>query len=125
MHASKAILENVIFCHQEETNWPFSEASALKKVFDEIFDTTKYTKSLDELKDTIKEFNSKSKDLKIKIELLTKDYEQFRKLQAQQEYTESKVNELNAAILDQNIQIDKSEVNFYFIFRLIWIKSNS
>ena len=114
MHASKAILENVIFCHQEETNWPFSEASSLKKVFDEIFDTTKYTKSLDELKDTIKEFTSKSKDLKIKIELLTKDYEQFRKLQAQQEHTEGKINELNAAIQDQNIQIDKSEVNDCF-----------
>lgn len=29
---SKAILENVIFCHQEESNWPLSEPAALKKV---------------------------------------------------------------------------------------------
>ncbi len=39
---SKAILENVIFCHQEESNWPLSEPAALKKKFDDIFEATKW-----------------------------------------------------------------------------------
>lgn len=39
---SRAILENVIFCHQEDSNWPLSEPAVLKKKFDEIFDATKY-----------------------------------------------------------------------------------
>ncbi|KAJ2738099.1 DNA repair protein rad50 [Coemansia sp. Cherry 401B] len=47
---SKAVLENVIFCHQEESNWPLSEASTLKKRFDEIFAATRYTKALDSIK---------------------------------------------------------------------------
>lgn len=47
---SRAILENVIFCHQEESNWPLSEPSVLKKKFDEIFEATKYTKALDQIK---------------------------------------------------------------------------
>lgn len=38
---SKAILENVIFCHQEESNWPLSEPASLKKKFDDIFEATK------------------------------------------------------------------------------------
>jgi len=38
---SKPILENVIFCHQEESNWPLSEGSALKKKFDDIFAATR------------------------------------------------------------------------------------
>lgn len=38
---SKAILENVIFCHQEESNWPLSEPTPLKKKFDDIFEATK------------------------------------------------------------------------------------
>lgn len=38
---SRAILDNVIFCHQEESNWPLSEPAALKKKFDEIFEATK------------------------------------------------------------------------------------
>jgi DNA repair protein RAD50 len=41
MGVSKAILENVIFCHQEESNWPLAEPSALKKKFDDIFEASK------------------------------------------------------------------------------------
>ncbi|KAJ1796162.1 DNA repair protein rad50, partial [Coemansia sp. RSA 2399] len=47
---SKAVLENVIFCHQEESNWPLAEASVLKKRFDEIFAATRYTKALESIK---------------------------------------------------------------------------
>lgn len=41
---SKAILENVIFCHQEDSNWPLSEPAALKKKFDDIFEATKWVR---------------------------------------------------------------------------------
>ena len=45
MGVSKAILENVVFVHQEDSNWPLGEAATLKKKFDEIFSATKYTKA--------------------------------------------------------------------------------
>lgn len=38
---SKAVLENVIFCHQEDSYWPMTEPAALKKKFDDIFEATK------------------------------------------------------------------------------------
>lgn len=38
---SKAVLENVIFCHQEDSYWPLAEPSTLKKKFDDIFEATK------------------------------------------------------------------------------------
>ena len=41
---AQAILENVIFVHQEESNWPLSDGATLKKHFDDIFAATKYTK---------------------------------------------------------------------------------
>ncbi|KAK6344762.1 DNA repair protein rad50 [Orbilia javanica] len=47
---SRSILDNVIFCHQEESMWPLSEASVLKKKFDEIFEAQKYTKAIDNIK---------------------------------------------------------------------------
>jgi DNA repair protein RAD50 len=47
---SSAILEYVIFCHQDESLWPMSEPSALKKKFDDIFDASKYTKAIEDLK---------------------------------------------------------------------------
>ncbi|KAI1992146.1 DNA repair protein rad50 [Ophidiomyces ophidiicola] len=46
---SKAILDNVIFCHQDESLWPMSEPSVLKKKFDEIFEAQKYTKAIDNI----------------------------------------------------------------------------
>ena len=41
----QAILEHVIFVHQEESNWPLSDGATLKKHFDDIFAATKYTKA--------------------------------------------------------------------------------
>jgi DNA repair protein RAD50 len=40
----------VIFCHQEDSYWPLAEASVLKKKFDDIFEATRYTKALDNIK---------------------------------------------------------------------------
>jgi DNA repair protein RAD50 len=39
---SKSVLNNVIFCHQEDSNWPLSEGKALKQKFDEIFSATRF-----------------------------------------------------------------------------------
>lgn len=47
---SPAILDAVIFCHQDESLWPLSEPAALKKRFDEIFEAQKYTKAIENLK---------------------------------------------------------------------------
>jgi hypothetical protein len=43
----QAILENVIFVHQEDSNWPLAEGKVLKARFDDIFSATKYTKALE------------------------------------------------------------------------------
>ena len=39
---SKPILNYVIFCHQEDSNWPLDEGSKVKDKFDEIFASAKY-----------------------------------------------------------------------------------
>lgn len=41
MGVSKAILENVIFVHQDDANWPLAEGAVLKKKFDDIFSATR------------------------------------------------------------------------------------
>lgn len=46
---SKAVLNNVIFCHQEDANWPMDEGKKLKEKFDAIFDTTEYDIAIDKL----------------------------------------------------------------------------
>lgn len=49
MGVSKAILNNVIFCHQEDSNWPLDEGKKLKEKFDAIFGTTDYNKAIEKL----------------------------------------------------------------------------
>jgi DNA repair protein RAD50 len=64
---SKPILEHVVFCHQEDSSWPLMEGAVLKKRFDDIFDSTKYSKALHIFRQTEKDFLSKVKDLKIEV----------------------------------------------------------
>ncbi|KAK3916030.1 DNA repair protein RAD50 [Frankliniella fusca] len=47
---SKPILNYVIFCHQEDSHWPLDEGKKVKERFDEIFDSTKYNKCIEEVR---------------------------------------------------------------------------
>eukprot|EP00555_Chaetoceros_dichaeta_P008133 CAMPEP_0198274570 /NCGR_PEP_ID=MMETSP1447-20131203/60978_1 /TAXON_ID=420782 /ORGANISM="Chaetoceros dichaeta, Strain CCMP1751" /LENGTH=93 /DNA_ID=CAMNT_0043968827 /DNA_START=22 /DNA_END=300 /DNA_ORIENTATION=- len=53
---SKSILEHVVFCHQEDASWPLMEGAVLKRRFDDIFDSTRYVKALEAIKDTRKRY---------------------------------------------------------------------
>lgn len=55
MGVSHAILNNVIFCHQENSNWPLSEGKKLKEKFDEIFEAISYNKCIKHMQKLIKE----------------------------------------------------------------------
>eukprot|EP00466_Bigelowiella_natans_P016240 jgi/Bigna1/39369/e_gw1.31.95.1 len=46
---SKAVLENVVFCHQEDSNWPLSDSKTLKSKFDDIFAATRYDTNTEEM----------------------------------------------------------------------------
>lgn len=73
MGVSKAILNNVIFCHQEDSCWPLEEPKVLKNRFDAIFGTTEYNRLIDKLIKSSKELGDRQKeklgDLKLLKEL--------------------------------------------------------
>lgn len=52
----KAILNSVIFCHQEDASWPLDEGKKVKERFDEIFDADKYSDCFDRLRKIRKEY---------------------------------------------------------------------
>jgi DNA repair protein RAD50 len=72
---SKAILDSVIFCHQDESLWPMSEPSVLKKKFDEIFEAMKYTKAIDNIKALRKKQNEELGKFKIQEQHAKEDKE--------------------------------------------------
>lgn len=102
---SKAILENVIFCHQEESNWPLSEPASLKKKFDEIFEATKYTKALDNLKLIKKEATADLKVDKERYSALATDKGRAEKLQASIDKIKANIEKKEAHYNDLDAKI--------------------
>ncbi|KAJ2879871.1 DNA repair protein rad50, partial [Coemansia aciculifera] len=105
---SKAVLENVIFCHQEESNWPLSEASVLKKKFDEIFAATRYTKALESIK-TIR----KGQSVEIRVqrgELKHLEEKKTKSERVRKEYEKSTVAIHNFKVRIDGIQQKEDQV---------------
>eukprot|EP00903_Cladosiphon_okamuranus_P009090 g8688.t2 len=90
---SKAILENVVFCHQEDASWPLQEGAVVKKKFDDIFESARYTKALDTIKKTKQEYASTVKDLKVDLAGLQ---ERLRAAKGLQEEVDASTESYNA-----------------------------
>ncbi|CAG5126195.1 unnamed protein product, partial [Candidula unifasciata] len=99
---SKPVLENVIFCHQEDSCWPLSEGKALKDKFDAIFASTRYTKVLEELKKLKQSQDGTIREGKKELEYLKQLKQKAEELKADLETHETelaasldKVNKIN------------------------------
>ncbi|KAH9318277.1 hypothetical protein KI387_020046, partial [Taxus chinensis] len=117
MGVSKAILENVIFVHQDDANWPLAEASILKKKFDDIFSATRYTKALEVIKKLHKDQAQEIKMYKLKLENLQTLKDAAYKLRESIEQDQEKVacvkiqiQELEKTIQNIQTKIDQTEI---------------
>jgi len=104
---SKAILENVIFCHQEDSNWPLSEPSILKKKFDDIFASTKYTKVIDNIKNYRKEQLVNIRIHDQEIHYLEKDKQKAKSLRTNLSEIKEKANDIKERLYD----IERNEID--------------
>lgn len=131
----KAILEYVIFCHQEDSLWPLSEPSNLKKKFDEIFQAMKFTRALDNLKGIKKDMSVEIKLLKQAVEHLKVDKDRSRvmtmnitRLQSKLEEYEGQVKEMEKEleeITEQSDRLFKSNQDFQQVLsKLESLKNN-
>ncbi|EXB73671.1 hypothetical protein L484_026832 [Morus notabilis] len=116
MGVSKAILENVIFVHQDEANWPLQDSSTLKKKFDDIFSATRYTKALEVIKKLHKDQAQEIKTYKLKLENLQTLKDAAFKLresishdQQRAESMKSEMQELEGSIQDLDAKILHTE----------------
>lgn len=118
MGVSKAILENVIFCHQEDSLWPFKDNATLKTIFDELFETTNFTKTHENMKNLTKDKKKKLRDqkshldqTKILYEKLIVEVKRYQNLSKDYSNTMAKLTEqrgkklqVEAAIQNENIE---------------------
>mmetsp|Transcript_10117 Transcript_10117/g.29059 ORF Transcript_10117/g.29059 Transcript_10117/m.29059 type:complete len:1316 (-) Transcript_10117:363-4310(-) len=109
MGVSKAILENVVFVHQEESNWPLEEGAVLKKKFDDIFSATKYTKALEALQKLRKEQNQAVHVMQLEMLTLQAHMDQAIKYREKVSAGEKNVEELQHEIDDLREQTKVKE----------------
>ncbi|KAH8104626.1 AAA domain-containing protein [Cristinia sonorae] len=102
---SKAVLENVIFCHQEDSYWPLSEPATLKKKFDEIFEATKYTKALDSIKSLRKDRMAELKAEKERLEGLSREKSHADKLK-------TRITDLQNAITQKELEHEEAKEEY-------------
>ncbi|CAJ1405076.1 unnamed protein product [Effrenium voratum] len=98
MGVSRAVLENVIFCHQEESSWPLMDAASVKKRFDDIFGSTRYTKALQNIKEVQRDWANTTRKRKADADLSQAHLDQARKLAGQREDRERSAKELSAEL---------------------------
>lgn len=97
---SRAVLDNVIFCHQEDSNWPLSDASTLKKKFDDIFDATRYTKALDNIKTLRKARTQQLRELNIELTNLRRDRDVSESLK-------NETSKLIGSLTEKQVKLDE------------------
>jgi DNA repair protein RAD50 len=105
MGVSKAILNNVIFCHQEDSNWPLDEGKKLKEKFDAIFGTTEYNKAIEKLIKMRKEYMVKQTTCNAEKKYLSENKKEAdRKVLAAQSLKE-KHTQMETEIQDLDAQV--------------------
>lgn len=107
--ASKAVLEYVIFCHQDDSLWPLSEASVLKKRFDEIFEALKFTKALDNLKLIRKEMATNIKFIEQSVQHSKIDQARAQKIRERLDESTEKAELYSTEIAALTVQIEELE----------------
>lgn len=100
MGVSKAIIENVVFCHQEESLWPLANGGDLKKKFDAIFEAVKYTNAITNIKDL-------QKAQKQSLIALEKDEEHYKNDRAKGERVQKEILALEELIAQKSEQKDE------------------
>ena len=91
MGVAAAVLENVIFCHQSESDWPLSDSKSLKMKFDDIFAATRYTKALEVLAKVKKDKAQSVRVMEAELTGVETAREQARKLREELENTKRSI----------------------------------
>ena len=114
MGVSKAILNNVIFCHQEDSNWPLDEGKKLKEKFDAIFGTTEYNKAIEKLikirKKSEIELKLIEQEKRYKLEAKSeadKKQLELQKLTGRQDRMLAEIKALEASLKPITMQLEK------------------
>uniref|UniRef100_A0A3Q2GJW1 RAD50 homolog, double strand break repair protein n=1 Tax=Cyprinodon variegatus TaxID=28743 RepID=A0A3Q2GJW1_CYPVA len=105
----KPVLNHVIFCHQEESNWPLSEGKALKEKFDSIFAATKYIKALETMRQLRLKQNQTVKECQVELRYLKQNKEKAQQIRETVATKEAQLMASKDSVQQIESQIDPLE----------------
>lgn len=103
---SKAVLENVIFCHQEDSNWPLHEAKSVKQRFDDLFASSRYVKALDAIRKCKQENDGNVKIYRTELKHLEKGVAEARKVRCEHEEMQRTIDVQEKSLLRVTGRLD-------------------
>lgn len=116
--ASRAVLDFVLFCHQDDSLWPLSEASVLKKRFDDIFEASKYTKVLENLKVIRKDMAANIKLMEQSVDHLKLDKDRAEKVKSRLNGLAAKSEQYTVDLESITVDIERYEREANDLFSL-------
>ncbi|KAK9503124.1 hypothetical protein O3M35_011757 [Rhynocoris fuscipes] len=99
MGVSKAVLSNVLLCHQEDSNWPLDTDGVVKEKFDAIFGAVKFNKCLEQIKKVSKTIND---DLK----LLEADLRHLSQNKTEAAQKRARLSEAELSLFEANKKVE-------------------
>lgn len=115
---SSAVLNYVIFCHQEDSLWPLAEPAIVKKRFDEIFEATKFTKALDNLKSLKKDYTTDIKVQEKTAQYLQADKERAEKIRLRIGELSGTISNYETECSNLKEQIESSTIRLNKLFEI-------
>ncbi|CAH1954255.1 unnamed protein product [Acanthoscelides obtectus] len=106
---SRSILNHVLFCHQENSYWPLDQPEKVEEQFDEIFETVKYNKYIDFVRQDIKNKQLELKVLEQKVETKRIINEEVEKCRAKFEAKQTEFDEIQNKIQEKSDEIQPLE----------------
>lgn len=102
---SPAIINNVIFCHQEHANWPLADGKKLKEKFDEIFDSVTYNKFIEYARKLTKTERTELKVQEVRVKASKDKKQDAERLFNSSNECKGRLNTLQKQIEDQKQEL--------------------
>ncbi|KAL0222343.1 hypothetical protein RCL1_002197 [Eukaryota sp. TZLM3-RCL] len=105
---NKALIDYVIFCHQDDNTWPFDDDKTVQDLFDKIFASQKFTAALDHLKKHTTFLKQKKLELSGKYKELIERRKRFDSFKDSQSMAEKEIAKIEVELSQLSKMIDST-----------------
>lgn len=96
----------MIFCHQEELSWPLDDGKKLKEKFDEIFESVRFNKALENFLKSIKNMEQNLRVFKVQKESFKNVVSEVEDKEKKRQNTKDRLEDISNEINIINTELE-------------------